>query len=69
LAVGYSGVLFVTEALRGVVPKLGPDLDPKFDSEQGRRQIFESGRKEEIRNSTQSALVRKTVCCPFNDKM
>jgi hypothetical protein len=40
LAVGDSAVLFVTETLRGVVPKVGPDIDPKFVSEQGRTQIF-----------------------------
>jgi hypothetical protein len=30
----YSGVLFVTEALRGVMPNVGPGLEPKFESEQ-----------------------------------
>jgi len=62
-------MLFVTEALRGVVSKIGPDLDPKFDSEQGRTQIFESRRKEEIRNSIQNALLPKNACRPSKDNM
>jgi hypothetical protein len=62
-------VLFVTEALRGVVPKVGPDLDQEFNSEQGRTQILQSRRKEEIRSLTQNALLHKNACGPFKDKM
>jgi len=66
LAVGDSGVSFVTEALRGVVSKVGRALDPKFASEQGRTQIFENRPNEEIRNSIRRALLRKNYCYPFN---
>jgi hypothetical protein len=62
-------VLFVTEALQGVVPQIDSDLDPKFDSEQGRKQIFESRQEEEILNSTQNALLCKNALCPFKNKM
>lgn len=62
-------MLFITVALGGVVPKVGPGLDPKFESEQGRKQIIESRPKEDIRNSIQSELPRKNSCCPFEDKM